>query len=130
MLRCEGRARTVRPTEGEHTVPQKEQFTVMMDELDLDRLDALRIVLGVSRAEIVRRLAATYLSRMELAPATRGRLSRLYVLAARRANIAYDPDESDPDASQWREMIRELTANRQTVPTLEELENDHEVNAA
>lgn len=111
-------------------MPKKTQFTVMLDELDLDRLDALRIVMGVSRAEIVRRLAATYLPRMEMSPHVRVRLSRLYTLAARGAGIPFDPDEDDRDAAPWREMVRELAENRQNVPTLEELENDQEVNAA
>lgn len=91
----------------------KKQFMISVDEHDRDRLDALRIVMGVSRAEAARQA----LQQKGIAGLEAGwhpRLARLYAVA-QRAGVR-----------RWPEYVRQLTGDGkglQRLPTLEELED-------
>lgn len=89
----------------------KVQFMASLDQVTLDRLDALRVVMGVSRSEANRQaLERGGLDKMERAQV--GRIGRLHEVA--RAN----------GEDNWRLFVRKLVAGRQPseVPTLEVLE--------
>jgi hypothetical protein len=91
----------------------KKQFMISVDEVDRDRLDALRIVMGVSRAEAARQaLQRKGLAGLE--SAYHPRLARLYALAQRAG------------CRRWPEYVRQLTGDGkglQRLPSLEELED-------
>jgi hypothetical protein len=86
----------------------KAQFMVGMDEQVRDRVDAVKIVTGQSRADLVRGLVARAL------PAVEGeqteRLARLEVVADRAKMASVGG------------FVRALCADRQVVPSLEALE--------
>jgi hypothetical protein len=89
----------------------KVQAMIILDQTELDRIDALRIVMNVSRGEVQRQAIADGtgpLSKMEAAH--RDRLVRLY----RLAEIEGDGD--------WRLWVRETVKGRKTLPTLEAME--------
>lgn len=90
----------------------KDQFMVSVDPIMRDRLDALRIVMGVSRAE-VNRQALVQGGLHGLEAANHPRLERLYRLAARER-----PRRS------WEVYVRRLadTYGRTPIPSLEDLE--------
>ncbi len=91
----------------------KEQFMVIFDEGMMVRFDALRIVTGVSRAEVVRRaVSEAYgpIDRMEYS--ARERLDRLKAIAS-ELNMP------------WETWVREVVAGRKTVPSLETYEALH-----
>ena len=88
----------------------KEQFMVSVDELMRDEVDALRIVLGVSRAEVVRR-ALTQGGVIALKRANVDRLGRLYNLAEAEGFLS------------WGEYVQALIkASPKLSPSLESLE--------
>lgn len=87
----------------------KNQFMALVDDTELGRLDALRVVMRTSRAEINRRvLKGESLDLLERIQATR--LVRLDVVAARTGQ-------------RRAEFVRALVSGRVKVPTLEELES-------
>lgn len=89
----------------------KIQFMGILDRTELDRVDALRIVMGVSRAEVVRQAvsdAAGPLGALE--HRHRERLQRLYLLAGRDGG------------GDWRLYVRDTVKDRRSLPTLEALE--------
>lgn len=86
----------------------KKQFMAMLDEIILDRIDALRIVMGVSRAEVVRQaLDGSGLAPMEAMHTDR--LARLFRL-------------SDRYGQDWRTFVRQVVAGQKVMPTLEVME--------
>jgi hypothetical protein len=86
----------------------KSQFMALVDTGDLDRMDALRVVMRVSRAEVNRQvLRGASLENMELA--ADARLSRLDVVAGRAGLLR-------------AAFVRALVDGRVKVPALEELE--------
>jgi transcriptional regulator with XRE-family HTH domain len=87
---------------------EKAQTMLSLDPSVRDRCDALRVVMKVSRGEVIRQA----LERGGLHALERGqvpRLARLYALAS----AAGMP---------WEQYVRELVRGRQVLPTLEELE--------
>jgi len=95
---------------GGDDVRNKERMSISLDPDVTVRLDALRIVLGTSRAEIIRRCVEEDVLRTQ---ETRNmhRLSRLRQLAEQAG------------ATNWQEYVnRAITQYPQTCPTLEELE--------
>ena len=89
----------------------KHQFMVLVDESEMTRLDALRVVMYVSRAEVNRRvLKGQTFEQLESDPRNAERLARLDVLAERVGG--YDRAR----------FVRELVVNRKDVPALEVLE--------
>jgi hypothetical protein len=94
---------------------EKEQFMVSVDPNVRDRLDALRIVMGVSRAE-VNRQALVQGGLAGLEGANHPRLNRLYVLAQAIGERS------------WEAYVRKLAQyGRQRMPTLEQLEQRRSV---
>jgi hypothetical protein len=93
---------------------EMKQFMVMMPELDVMRMDALRVVMGISRAEIGRRLIASALPALEFEHSAR--LDRLKLVASHSRYPG------------WQEFVRYLLdnpGNRQRVPALEDLEDKY-----
>ena len=88
----------------------KNQFMIGVDALTRDRLDALRIVLGVSRAEVARpAMERGAIPGMERTNAIR--LGRLYELAG---TLGY---------TSWTEYVRDLVEKYpKVIPSLETLE--------
>lgn len=89
----------------------KVQFMALVDEHQLDRIDALRIVMGVSRAEVLRQAiddASGPLPILEQRYAPR--LLRLRRLAAREGTGG------------WELWVRETVKGRMTLPPLETME--------
>ena len=86
----------------------KEQLMVLIDPDVMVRMDALRIVMGVSRAE-VNRLALNGRTLETLETENVERLTRLVKLAA-GAGLTQD------------DFVRVVVKGRKTMPTLEELE--------
>lgn len=90
----------------------KEQFMVSVDAPDRDRMDALRIVTGISRAEVGRRALLDGGIRA-LEAGQIARLTRMYALAT---DLGY--------GSRWPLFVRAyVKAHRQGGPTLEEMED-------
>src|SRR5690242_19969657 len=90
----------------------KTQFMVMMDVEEATRVDRLRIVMGLSRAEVVCRACSDAfgpLGRMEGMYAER--LGRLTTLAEREVG-----------RGKWREWVQKMVKGRKTLPSLEVLE--------
>ncbi len=89
----------------------KIQFMAIIDQRELDRLDALRIVMGVSRAEVNRQAVADATGPIgALEQQHRERLQRLYRLA------------EEEGASDWRLWVRDTVKGRRSLPTLEGFE--------
>lgn len=87
---------------------KKVQFMALVDAEERDRLDALRIVLGVSRAEVNRRaLKDGGLDHQETLH--QEKLDRLYAVAERAGQ-------------RYADYIQSVVTQRQHVPTLDELE--------
>jgi hypothetical protein len=84
------------------------QFMNSVDEIDRDRMDALRIVRGVSRADVGRRLIEQALPAAEVAQGDR--LARLEMVAKRAG------------AASVGGFVRQLVSGRQVIPSLEDLE--------
>lgn len=91
---------------------QKDQFMILVERELRDRLDAIRIVTGLTRGEVGRRI----LEGKPLADFERQyvpQLARLYAVA------------ETAGAKDWREYVRalvEMPVNAQRVPSLDELE--------
>lgn len=96
----------------------KVQFMLSIEELERDRMDALRIVMGVSRSEVGRRaLARNGLSGLEKSQALR--LGRLYALAERKGYAGWE--------SYVRSVIENVPGrgpNKDATPALEDLEGE------
>jgi hypothetical protein len=89
----------------------KIQFMGILDRTQLDRVDALRIVMGVSRAEVVRRAVDDTAGPLRvLEAAQQERLQRLYRLAEKEG------------ATDWRLWVRETVKGRRSLPSLEGFE--------
>lgn len=93
---------------------EKTQFMVSIDELDADRIGALRIVLGVSQAQVSRDAMFGLANIPVMEASYADRLGRLYAVAKRAAG-----DES----ADWRPFVRALIKGRQVIPSLEALED-------
>lgn len=90
------------------------QFMVLVPELDRARFDALRIVMGRSRADVVRQFITRFLSRVERENADRlQRLTRVASAAGYRSR------------EDFVTALVELPEYRQKTPTLEELEGQY-----
>lgn len=87
---------------------KKNQFMVLVDDVELHRLDALRVVMGVSRAEVCRRV---------IKGQTLGELEAVSVQRLRRLDEQATRAGLTPVA-----FVRALVLDRVTLPSLEELE--------
>lgn len=97
---------------------EKAQFMALVPMPVLRRLDALRIALGISRAEVNRHTLDQYLTLVERANVDR--LGRLYAVAAAAGHKS------------WDSFVKELTEKyvRAEMPSLEELEITYGVREA
>lgn len=86
---------------------KKEQFMALVERQQLAELDALRVVLWTSRAEVSRRLLERFLP--DVMEAHGAALDRLTVVAG---SVGMTRDD----------FVRDLVKGRQRVPSLDELE--------
>lgn len=91
-------------------MPKMVQLMLSVTQPELDRLDALRVVMGVSRSEVQRQANRTPGGLQALEMSSVLRLQRLLEVAKANGH------------GRLEDYVRALVAGRQKVPTLEELE--------
>lgn len=91
-------------------MPKMVQLMLSVTQPELDRLDALRVVMGVSRSEVQRQANRTRGGLHALEASNVLRLQRLLEVAKAHGHKHIE------------DFVRPLVEGRQKVPTLEELE--------